>query len=220
MPEHYDARVLARTKELYQQIRAWAIARGDVSLIGGWAVYEHVAPGKAKQSRDVDIVLHSEAALNDLVLRIGGWNLAWRPAGRKLRFPDAHFKDEDPLVFRLDVFTSQSNATWDSLFGRQGAGNIKACPSTYLPSLEWLISDKLQTVHLRRGADARDKQAKDLIDTHHLVFHNKGNFTPGSLAIHVAEVLRRHAMRHIAEAVATRPEYEEELQQLENWLAA
>ena len=219
MPEHYDARILARTKELYQAIRAWAIARGGVSLIGGWAVYEHVVPGKAKQSRDVDIVLHSEAALHDLQGMIPKFGLAWRLTGRKM-YPDAHFQDEDPLIFRLDVFTSQSNPTWDSLFGRQGADNIKACPPGYLPSLEWIVCDKLQTVHLRSGGDARDKQAKDLIDTHHLVFHNKANLTPGLLARQVPERLRRDAIPQIVAATATRPEYLEELQQLKEWLAS
>ncbi len=219
MPEHYDPRILVRTKELYQAIRAWAIARGDVSLIGGWAVYEYVAAGKAKQSRDVDIVLHSEAALHDLQGMIPKFGLAWRVTGRKM-YPDAHFQDEDPLIFRLDVFTSQANPTWDGLFGRQGAGNIKACPPGYLPSLEWIVSDKLQTVHLRRGADAGDKQAKDIIDTHHLVFHNKANFTPGSLARQVPGPLRRDAIPKIAEAIATRPEYEEELHQLKEWLSS
>jgi hypothetical protein len=217
MAEHYTKEALGRTKTLYEAIRAWASARGDVSLIGGWAVYELVAPGKAKQSRDVDIILHSQEALHDLQGEIPGWNLAWRMSGRRM-YPDAHFQDEDPLVFRLDVFTRTSNPTWEKLFGRNGANNIKDAPKTFLPSLDWMIADKLNTVHLRAGADAPDKRAKDLIDIHHLVFHNKANTTAGALARSIPGPVRKKAVKWVAEAEKTRSEYQNELSLLKEWL--
>lgn len=219
MPEHYSKETLGRTKDLYATISTWAKARGDVSVIGGWAVYEHVEPGKAMQSRDVDIVMHSEAALQDLWARTSDWNLVWRTKGRST-FPDAHFKDEEPLIFRLDVFTTQTNPTWDNGFRRHGAGNVKQCPAGYLPPIEWLITDKLRTVHVRTGPDAADKCAKDLIDIHNLVFHNKAGMTPGSLARRVATDLRRNALPRVDESVHTHPRYRDELRLLTDWLAS
>ena len=217
MPEHYSASVLGQTKALYDAMKQWAADRGDVSIIGGWAVYELVTQRHAMQSRDVDIVLHSEEALQDLNGHIRDWNLAWRVKGRK-RFPDAHFRDEDPLVFRLDAFTTKPNPTWDRLFGRHGAGNTKSCPKTLVPPLEWTICDKLATLHLRRAKDAEDKRAKDLIDTYNLVFHNQAGANPRTLQEHVPSGARHDAAKWIAEATATRPEYEQQLKTLHEWL--
>ncbi len=219
MPEHYSAKALGRTKALYDSIRAWTTTRSDVSIIGGWAVYEHVEPGHAMQSRDVDIVLHTEDALLDLNRHIPQWNLRWRTKGGK-RFPDAHFSDEDPLIFRLDVFTTKTNPTWTQRFGRQGAGNVKSCPVGSVPSLDWVVTDKLHTATLRRGADAADKRAKDLIDVYNLVFHNVHAALPQRLEAAVPVDARRGAVAGIAEAATTRPEYAEKLETLRRWLEA
>lgn len=218
MPEHYSAKELGQTKALYEAIKQWATDRGDVSIIGGWAVYEHVAPRHAMQSRDVDIVLHSEEALQHLNGNLRGLGLEWRVKGRK-RFPDAHFLDEDPLTFRLDAFTSKTNPTWDRLFGRYGADNIKSAPMTLVPSLEWIIQDKLATVRSRRSTDAEDKRAKDLIDTYNLVFHNQTGANPRALRDQVPGHARHDAVKWVDGAIATRPQYRQQLETLTEWLS-
>lgn len=83
MVEHYDGRTLARTLDLYRATRTWAEERRDVTIIGGWAVYEMVEEGHAMQSRDVDLVLHSEEALRDLLSLLPKWDLKLRRSGRK-----------------------------------------------------------------------------------------------------------------------------------------
>lgn len=49
MTEHYDFETLQISRRLYEKIRAWA-TRGGVTLIGGWAVHEHVKPPMAHNS--------------------------------------------------------------------------------------------------------------------------------------------------------------------------
>ncbi len=215
MPEHYSAKQLARTKGLYDNVREWAETRGDVSIIGGWAVYEHVESGFAMQSRDVDIVLHTEDAFLDLCKQMPDWDLVWRTKGRK-RFPDAHFKDEDPLHFRLDAFAAKAWGAWNKAFGRYGAGNIKTCPQALIPSLDWVIADKLQTVHKRTGSEGSDKRAKDMIDVYNLVFYNVDGIMPDALAQGLGG-LRAKAQDKALEASKTRPEYAEQMETLSEW---
>ena len=74
-------------------------------------------------------------------------------------------------------------------------------------------------MHIHRSGDARDKQGKDIIDTQDTMFHNKANVRRETLARQVQDRLRRDAIPQIAEAIDTRREYREELQQLEAWLA-
>lgn len=215
MGEHYTEDVLQRTRRLYEDVRGWARSRDDVSIIGGWLVYEHVEPGHAQQSRDVDIALHSEAALKDVLHRMPGWGLVLRKSGRKT-FPDAHFPDEGPLAFRLDLFTTKANPTWDWVFGRHGFHHIKEVPNRFLPDLEWIIEDKLRTVVKRQGRNAGDKRAKDLMDIHNLVFHNR----QGELAQDLAKALygRAKVISCLPDARRQRPEYREPFALLERWL--
>lgn len=125
MREHYDEAALRRARGLYRAVRAWAKERGEVSVIGGWLVYEHVDPGHAQRSRDVDIALHSEDALQDAMRHLPGWGLVLRRKGRST-FPDAHFKDEHPLVFRLDLLP------WGRT--RRGSGSSGATASSISPA--------------------------------------------------------------------------------------
>lgn len=217
MTEHYPADILARTRALYQDVQEWAAGRGDVTIIGGWAVHHHVEPHRAMQSRDVDLVLHSEDALRKLLQELPRWDLRLRRTGRKT-FPDAHFKDEDPLVFRLDLFTTATNDTWMRVFGRQGVANVKQAPKRLYPDLVWTLRDKLTTVPLRHGQEAEDKRAKDLIDAYHLVFHNTKGMTARDLLPRVPAAVRHTALGFLGEAQRTRPEYHDDLSVLRRWL--
>lgn len=218
MVEHYPEEVLRRTRGLYETIRSWAEGRDDVSIIGGWLVHEHVDPVVAQQSRDVDIVLHSEEAFSDCLVRLPGWGLALRrkSSGSLQVFPDAHFMDEDPLVFRLDLLTTQATPKWQRWFGRRGANNIKIVPRALFPDAGWLVQDKLATVGKRRGPDASDKRAKDLIDVFHVITHNRHGLLPQDFD--VPADMRRAAAAFLTDACATRPEYEEQFEQLRTWL--
>jgi hypothetical protein len=55
LAEYYAFDALKRSRRLYEAIKAWAEPRHDITLIGGWAVYELVAEPYGMQSRDVDI---------------------------------------------------------------------------------------------------------------------------------------------------------------------
>ncbi len=145
------------------------------------------------------------------------WDLTLRTKGRK-RFPDAHFKDEDPLVFRLDLFTAETNGDWLQTFGRHGHRNIKEAPRNLFPPLDWILQDKLKTVPMREGPDPADKRAKDLIDVYNLVFNNEEN-RPARQLLQITDAQARKKVRpYLENAVMTRPEYREALETLAEWL--
>ena len=52
MPEYYPPETLALSRLLYDEVKAWATARGDVTIVGDWAVHELVAQDYRMQSRD------------------------------------------------------------------------------------------------------------------------------------------------------------------------
>lgn len=218
MAEYYPPDVLGRSRELYETIKAWAEPRGSVTLIGGWAVYELVAPTRRMQSRDVDLVFHDRETLQEFDRRLASWNLQWREHGRN-RFNDCHLRDDPRKSIVVDAW--KASAFEDALFrgirGRRGVA-IKVVPSrSFLPGLSWLLQDKVETVP-RRARDRLDKQAKDLLDVYALVFHNLDRADPYRLATYVPVHARRAAAGHVEGVKRHRPQNAEELDTVRDWL--
>lgn len=103
MSEFYDEATLAVSRRLYDAISRWAQPRGDITLLGGWAVHELVKPGRAMQSRDIDIIFHDNDALLAFDQAMPAWNLQWRTHGRN-RFNDCHLMDDPTRTIVVDVF--------------------------------------------------------------------------------------------------------------------
>ncbi len=215
--EFYDAVALRVSKELYEKIRAWALAAGGVTIIGGWAVYELVEPGYQRQSRDVDIVLHSQAALDSFNSQINGWGLRWRTHGRDT-FKECCFIDGPDFPPIVDVFTTDPSIG-QRRFQVNAGSNIKEAPGQGLiPTLGFLALDKLRTIPLRSGMEADEKRAKDFLDLHDLVFHNREGRLPADLARPEAKPARASALKFLDEARRMRTVFGRELTDVAKWL--
>lgn len=221
MPEHYDAETLRVSRRLYEDIRTWGQG-GGVTLIGGWAVHERVDPLVAQQSRDVDLVIHDETTLLAFDQRLKGWGLQWRRHGRN-RFNDCHLIDDESRTIRVDVF--KASPFEERLFKgprMHGAPLVKRIPTTdWLPSVEFLILDKLSTIPLRLR-DRDDKRLKDFIDLHNLAFHNRDGISARTLA-EATTAGRAGVLEFLGDArrhdEATRGSaYAEVLDAVESWL--
>ena len=89
----------------------------------------------------------------------------------------------------------------------------------FLPSLPVLLTDKVRTVHVRQGRDARDKQAKDLLDIHRLVFHNKAGMPSPDLLRQVPLSDRRQAAHgRIERAKNDHPGFADDYDEIAQWL--
>lgn len=221
MPEHYDPGTLRISRDLYGKIRDWG-RRGGVTLIGGWAVYERVKELRGQQSRDVDLIIHDLETLVDFDRRLRPWGLTWRTKGRN-RFNDCHLIGDDPANIRVDIFKATNFE--DRLFkgpAMRGAKLVKPAPTTaWLPSVLYLIQDKLATIPKRRR-DREDKRLKDFIDIYNLAFHNRDGQSARALAD--ATKSGRAAVGGLLEAAKVhdqgtrRGAYADELEVLETWL--
>lgn len=156
--EHYDPEILKQSRKLYEQIRPWVWGRRDVTLIGGWAMFELVDPDRAQQSRDVDLVMQSRDALFDFARQMDTWGLIWRRRGRTT-FNDCVLRNDPKRQIVVDVLLRRELP--NVMFGgprMRGVPTVKRVESEGpLPSLEWLIADKLATVPRR----TRDEQEMD-----------------------------------------------------------
>jgi hypothetical protein len=222
MPEHYDAETLRISRDLYDRIRVWGLEHGGVTLIGGWAVYEHVQSLKAQQSRDVDLIIHNRETLMDFDQKLKSWGLQWRSIGRT-RFNDCHLIGDAPMNIRVDIF--KDSAFEENLLGgpkMRGDGFIKKSPTAaWLPTVEHLIRDKLETIP-KRDRDREDKRLKDFIDIHNLAFFNKAGLSARDLAealspnrkkvLQFLESARQHDLNNRGRS------YSNELATLEEWL--
>lgn len=220
--EYYDPQVLERSRRLYEQIRPWVWGRSDVTLIGGWAVFELVDPDHALQSRDVDLVMHTMEALTEFNRSMKEWGLVWRRWGRT-RFNDCIMRDDPKKEIVVDVL--QGNDFRHSFFGGHrmwGVETVKRVKSEGpLPSLEWLINDKLATIP-KRTRDAEDKRLKDFIDVHNLVFFNRTGISPRQLHRTARDLDR--TSRYLEDARTRDKEtyggaFHEELTRLADWFA-
>lgn len=221
MTEFHDADVLTTSRRLYENIRDWA-HRGGVTLVGGWAIYEQVDPVVAQQSRDIDIIIHNKQTLMDFNNRLHQWNLQWRKKGRNT-FNDCHLIDDEPKNIYVDVFKATNFD--ESLLGGPRvpkASMVKTPPTNeWLPSVAYLVRDKLSTLPLR-NRDREEKQLKDFLDLHNLVFHNRAGTSARDLA-EANQNGRGRALEHLEAAKqqdrTTRDGgYQNQLDRIETWL--
>ena len=215
MAEYYPIPTLAESRALYAQIRSWAAIRGDVSIVGGWPVYELVQHDYRMQSRDTDIVLQSPASLTDLLAHLPAWGLELRRKGRRV-FPDCTLKGKREIV--LDILT---DGTFDAtdIFGRSPI-LVKAVPKgTLIPSLAWMVADKVATIP-ERVRDAVDKRTKDFLDLYGLVFRNLTRVHPRDLLRAAPAAARDRAATFLPASSAWQPKYGSELDAIGQWLQA
>lgn len=214
--EWYDQRLLTESRRLYDTIRAWAENRGHgVTIIGGWGVYERVDPVVAQQSRDLDLILHDQDAVDDFGAHLDDWDLTWGHSDKGV--PKAvHRRSDDERDILFDVFTARPMAR---PFGGHAFENVKDPQDQGLHAdLAFLLVDKLRTVPLRQGRDVYLKQAKDLVDLYHLVFHNRDRWPPLATRKLTTHSERRAVRRYVRQARRRYPEYAEEFDNLDDWL--
>lgn len=216
MAEFYPPVLLGASRELYRAIRAWAEPTGRVTLIGGWAVFERVDRVAAMESRDVDLILHDEATLRAFDARLRDWDLQWGTSAKGVPM-ECHRVGDAKKEILVDVFTPEP---LPAFFRGHALDNVKAPPPDggFLPSVEWLLQDKVATVPLRQGREAYDKKAKDLVDIRNLVFHNSAGTSPMELMRLVPFRLRKQAAQSVPVALAHRPQFENELLEARAWL--
>lgn len=214
--EWYHARLLTESRRIYDTIRTWAENRGrGVTIIGGWAVYERVDPVVAQQSRDLDLILHDQDAVDDFGARLDDWDLTWGRSDKGVPKAARRKRDKEREIL-VDVFTAQPMAR---PFGGHAFENVKDPKGQGLHAdLAFLLVDKLRTVPLRQGRDVYLKQAKDLVDLYHLVFHNRDRWPPLATRKLTTRPERLAARRYVRPARRRYPEYAEEYGDLDDWL--
>lgn len=187
-----------------------------MTVIGGWAVHELVDPAVAQQSRDVDIVLHSAEDLQFFHEHLPTWKLTWRMSTLRDGLGCYHLEDETKSIV-VDVFA----ADWFQydIEGVPPAPLIKALDDErFLPSVEYLLADKIRTVPIRQGKGVYEKQAKDLLDIHGLVYSNRKGISPVKLATVATASEMRRASRRVPAARRRYPQFSENFDAIEGWL--
>jgi hypothetical protein len=218
LTEFCPEELVRQSRQLWESVKTWGSARDDVTALGGWAVYELVDPKMAHQSKDVDLLFHSQSAFDAFRKCMPRWHLTWRGKGRTV-FKDCHFKTDPQRRIVVDVFTTDSSIG-ASLFAMQSGTNVK--PATYrgfVPDLGFLLRDKIDTIPVRSGwDDPEGKRLKDLLDVRLLVYHNRA----GRLASELRDLVPAEARMRAAEFTDglsdAHPEYREELAQMDRWL--
>jgi hypothetical protein len=207
-----------RAHALYDNVRAWGGDRRDVTVIGGVAVHELVRPAVRMRSRDLDLVLHSNAALASFEGQFARWGIAWRRHGRNT-FKECRFVDAEAFPPVIDVFTTDAEVG-AARFGLHKGRNVLAevQGQGFLPTLPKLLQLKVRAVEARQGAEAGDKRAKDLVDVYHLVFENVQFVPPLALHAHVPRRDREAAAAHLGAARRLRPLFARQYTTLERWL--
>lgn len=215
--EFYPEDLVQRSQQLYEQVKAWGLEAGEVTVIGGWAVYEHVEPTRAQRSRDLDLLFHTEQRLKDFAARMPDWGLAWQQDGRRT-FKACQLRDKETSEIAVDVFTD--GVFWRSLFGRQAAQNVKdAQDQPFVPDLEYLLEDKVRTLPKRLAhRDGERKALKDCLDVRNLVFHNTQGLLPRALAEEILSPHRRKAADVAREVSESYPDFSDDLAEAIRWL--
>jgi hypothetical protein len=212
-PGFYSDAEIERGRRVYLGIKAWGVQRRDVNLIGGWAVKEHVGP-LAFESRDVDVILHTAEAFRSFNEKLPAWGLAWRKSGRRT-FKECYLRGTDPFPPMVDVFTTDPSIG-ARLFSMLSGGNVKpSMGPTWLPSLEEILRDKVETVAVRRTAD---KSAKDLLDVWLLITHNREGKTPADLLGVATPEDRAAAARKVRDSAEAYPLFADRFRDVGRWL--
>lgn len=184
-------------------------------MIGGWAVHELVDPDVAQQSRDVDVVLHGPEDLRFFQQHLSSWDLAWRESNLRDGLGCYHLGDETRSIV-VDVFIA--DAIPSHIEGVPQPPLTKPIDGErFIPPLEYLLRDKIRTVPIRQGPDVYEKQAKDLVDIHHLVYFNRQGLPPTQLTGIATPNEKRLAARRLAGARKRYPEFESVFAAIERW---
>lgn len=212
--EFYPFEVLRESRRVYDGIREWA-AENPATLIGGWAVFEWVDERIHRQSRDVDVVLHTEEACRSFDRLLPDLNLVWDLDGKQKRMA-CHRGDDREKDILVDVFTPEP---FTGFFRRHGSDN-PAKPAAFglFPPVEFLLGDKITTVPKRQGADATLKKAKDLVDIRDLVHFNRQGTLPRQLLLASTKRARELASFEVPRALEEAPDFKTELSEALDWL--
>lgn len=211
--EFYAPDVLQESRRMYDGIRQWA-THNEATIIGGWAVFETVQERTRRQSRDIDLVLHTvEAcqAFSDVLPTLG---LAWGQDQRGRRM-ECHRRDDDEKGILVDVFTP---AQFHSFFKWHSGANIKDPPNGLIASYPFLLNDKIATVPKRQDRDAGLKKAKDLVDIRDLVYFNRNHVLPAESLKLTDRRARELAAFQYAVALEAAPGFHTELGEAREWL--
>lgn len=187
-------------------------------MIGGAAVAESVLLPFRMRTRDIDIVLQSEDALNAFEANFAAWQIKWRRKGRNT-FKECRFVDGEAFPPVVDVFTTDAEIG-ARVFTIHRSENVlpEVQGQAFVPSLAVLLGLKLRALQQRFGPDSEDKQAKDLLDLYHLVFHNQQGLTPLELLDAVPPADRRAAGVLLVAARRPRVEFAEQYAAIGDWL--
>lgn len=217
MGDFYDPRLTALSRRLYEALRQWGQGNGNVTIIGGWAIVATVSPDAVVPSRDIDLVFRTPESLTEFQQQAPGWKLEPRLDKQDQRIVYAHTEDTTGTIV-VDVFTT---GDWGRRHFPSGTNVLrKDVPFTGLfPPLEWLLAEKLETIPSRMGQDAQEKQEKDLLDIHRLVFHNREGATPLELLAIAGKGRRREALSRIERAIRNHPGFAADYRKIAQWLA-
>lgn len=216
MANYYPAALTARSKTLYETLRAWAEPRGDVTIIGGWAVVALVAAEAIVPSRDVDLVFRTKQALADFQQQAPIWTLEPSLDQQDNRIVYAYKQDPTGTTV-VDIFTTDD---WGRAFFPKNTNVLtKELPfAGLLPPVAWLVKEKLSTIPNRTGTGALDKQEKDILDLHRLVFHNRDAIPPLELLADAPRALRREALARLPRCIDNHPEFAADFRKIGEWL--
>lgn len=217
MADYYPPALTVNSRILYETLRRWAEQRRDVSIIGGWAVVARVTPDAALPSRDVDLVFRSPEALAAFQKRAEGWKLYPTLDKQDNRIIYAYTDDPTGTTV-VDIFTTD---TWgQAFFPRTTNVLTKRISFTgLLPPVEWLVREKLETIPNRMGTGALDKQEKDILDIHRLVFHNRDSIPPLDLLGIAPRGLRKEALSRIERCINKHPDFSSDYRKIAQWFA-
>lgn len=162
------------------------------------------------------MVVHNLAGLKSLDGKLNDWRIEWKPTPFTDGIGCRHLDDPTATIV-IDVFLA---TRFDyELQGVPKPALVKTLATKdFLPSVEFLLIDKIRTVPNRQGPDAYEKQAKDLLDIHHLVFHNLAGLLPGELLATASAGERREAASRVERSRNLRPSFDQEYRTVHRWL--
>lgn len=175
-PEFYPAAETAITKRMYADLKEQAAAGrvGRITILGGWAVYELVDPLHAYESLDIDVLIRDQESWAPAIGFFLDRGFRWRKITERMR--DQRLEHPAHENVAVDVFYDRrvNSETLRTMFGTRWVPGFKEMADEgFLPSLRTLVEDKMETLPRRMSPDRKEKQFKDALDLHALLFHNK-----------------------------------------------
>lgn len=211
--EFYPAESTAFSKRLYQELKDQADELGKVTILGGWAVYEHVDPVRAQESQDLDLLIHDQATWDEVIPRLVRQGFRWRQLGRRVRDQRLEHRDHDHVAVDIFYGTDVDNDLLRRHFGTRWTANRKDQPfEGFVPPLPRVLQDKIDTLPKRSGQDKELKQLKDVIDIHSLLSHNREERDAEELVAGLEPVSIQKALEVVEEIAERRVDYRGEIE--------